>query len=51
MFGVLTALPGKNRSQSVQVRSTNYNLTVEGPFPYRHVCNVSRYVSLWHVSN
>jgi len=50
MFGGLTALPGKNRSQSVQVRSTNLNLTELSPFLYRHFLKLSRYVSLWHVS-
>ena len=51
MFGALTALPGKNRSHSVQVRSTNLNLTEVSAFLYRHFLKLSRYVSLWCVSN
>jgi len=43
MFGGLTALPGKNRSQSVQVRSTNLNLTEVSPFLYRHFLKLSRW--------
>ena len=39
MFGALTALPGKNRSHSVQVRSTNLNLTEVSAFLYRHFLN------------
>jgi hypothetical protein len=50
MFGALTALPGKNRSHSVQVRSTNLNLTEVSAFLYRHFLKLSRYVSLWLVS-
>ena len=42
-FGGLTALPGKNRSQSVQVRSTNLNLTEVSPFLYRHFLQLSRW--------
>ena len=43
MFGALMALPGKNRSQSVQVRSTNLNLTEVSPFLNRHFLKLSRW--------
>jgi hypothetical protein len=43
MIGGLTALPGKIRSQSVQVRSTNLNLTEVSPFLYRHFLKLSRW--------